>query len=350
MLLLRIPVTILLLVFIHCMDRFKEENLISDYYEYYADSSSQGILNNQDKSCTSSRDSNHGKYQNCFHDELAILTSNSQINIIASAMLLSFISLQDLENVAIIGYDNPTINCNNSGGLYFENCHNCTIAGITWEKCGNKSGSKPVIEMHNSSDIIIQSCTFEHSVVRSLAFSEMSGNLVITGCRFEFNNNFVGHGAALYYISKVKHEFKFQFTISNYSFIHNRASDESTLVYISSSSNKSMEQMTFTNLAFLNNRGVPIYISHQNIFANGTMLFKGNVANEGAGIFITNNSNIVFHKSHANFSHNTALYDGGALYIQDNSNVIFEESCTVTVNSNQTASGGAFYIFGNSRV
>ena len=355
MLLLRISVTILVFIFIHCVDGLEEENLTSGDYEYYtgkSNGSCQSMLSNQDKFNASSSDNNHNKYQfeNCFHDELADLTSNSQINIMASVMLPSFISLKGLENVAIIGYDNPTINCNNSGGIYFEQCHNCTIIGITWEKCGNKSGSKPAIEFYNSSDIVIQNCTFQHSVTKSLAFSEMSGNLAIDSCKFEFNNNFVGHGAVLYYISKLKHDCKFQLTISNCNFNQNGGASDKSIVYISPSSNKSMEQITFTNLAFLNNQGVPIYISQQTVFANGTFLFKTNVANEGGGMFITNNSNIIFHNSNVNFTHNIALNNGGALYIQDNSNVTFEESCTLTINSNQAGSGGAFHIFGNSCV
>ena len=351
MLLLRISVTILVFIFIHRVDGLEEENLTSDDYEYYtgkSNGSCQSMLSNQDKFNASSSDNNHNKYQNCFHDELPNLTSNSQINIMASVMLASFISLEGLENVAIIGYDNPTINCNNSGGIYFKKCHNCTIIGIIWEKCGNKNGSKPVIEFHNSSNIVIQNCTFQHSVTQSLAFSEMSGNLVIDSCKFEFNNNFVGHGAVLYYISKLKHDCKFQFTISNCNFIQNGGASDKSIVYISPSSNKSMEQITFANLAFLNNQGVPIYISKQTVFANGTFLFKTNVANEGGGMFITNNSNIIFHNSDVNFTHNIALNNGGALYIQDNSNVTFEESCTLTINSNQAGSGGAFHIFGNS--
>ena len=65
-------------------------------------------------------------------------------------MLLSFVSLVGLEDIAIIGYDNPTINCNNAGGICLENCTNCTIVGVTWENFSNINDSKPVIELHNS--------------------------------------------------------------------------------------------------------------------------------------------------------------------------------------------------------
>ena len=65
-------------------------------------------------------------------------------------MLLSFISLVGLEDITIIGYENPTINCNNAGGIYFENCTNCTIVGITWENCGNRNDSKPVIVIYRA--------------------------------------------------------------------------------------------------------------------------------------------------------------------------------------------------------
>ena len=264
-------------------------------------------------------------------------------------MLLSFVSLVGLEDIAIIGYDNPTINCNNDGGIYFENCNKCTFIGLTWENCGTKNDSKPVIELHNSSDIIIQNCTFQHSVRQALVFSEVSGNVTINNCIFAFNNKSVGHGIALYYVSKFRHDSNIQLTISNCNFIQNGFSSKS-VVYIGPSTNKSMEQILFTNVSFLNNQAVPIYISHQDVHATGSNSFKGNVGDESGGIFITSNSNVDFRNSDMKFSNNTALKYGGAFHIQNTSNVIFKGSCIVTIKNNQGIYGGGLDVSEKSNV
>ena len=111
---------------------------------------------------------------------------------------------------------------------------------------------------------------------------------------FAFNNKFVGHGTAIYYVSKIKYDAKFQFTISNCNFIKHGISGKS-VVYISSLNNKTIKQMIFINVSFLNNQAVTIYILHQNAHAIGNILFEGNVADKSGGIPITNNSNVVFH-------------------------------------------------------
>ena len=63
---------------------------------------------------------------------------------------------------------------------------------------------------------------------------------------FAFNGKFVGHGTALYYVSKIKHDAKFQFTISNYNFIKNGISGKS-VVYISSLNNKTNKANDFSH-------------------------------------------------------------------------------------------------------
>ena len=113
-----------------------------------------------------------------FHHEITNLRSNDLINITADVMLLSIVPLVDIENISIIGHGNPTVNCDNAGGIYFDNCHNCTIIGITWEKCG-KNNSIPAIEIYNSSNIVIENCSFQHSVTQAIALSEMLGSVTI---------------------------------------------------------------------------------------------------------------------------------------------------------------------------
>ena len=51
-------------------------------------------------------------------------------------------------------------------------------------------------------------------------------------------------------------------------------SSSKSVVYIGPASNKSMEQVLFTNVSFLNNQAVPIYISHQDVHATGSIVLK----------------------------------------------------------------------------
>ena len=351
MFLMQISVTFLLLIIIQDAQGSKEGILINDGEDdSKINGSSHSIPGTQDGSFANKSSSGNNCGENDFHHELVNLTSNSQINIITDVMLLSFVSLVGLEDIAIIGYDNPTINCNNAGGIYFENCTNFTITGLTWENCGIKNDSKPVIELHISSDIIIQNCTFQHSVTQALVFSEVFGNITINNCMFAFNNNSISHGTALYYVSKIQQKSKFQFIIiSNCNFIENGINSRS-VVYISSSNNKSVEQMIFTNISFLNNQAVPIYISHQDVHAIGNILFEGNVADESGGIFITNNSNVVFYNADLKFSNNQALNNGGALHIKNNCDLTFKGNCTVMIEGNKATSGGGLYVSNNSVV
>ena len=164
MLLLRVLVIVQLLIFIQDVRGIKERSGDQDH-------GSTASGNAQSIRSTNVR-SNCGVYTNfsdcVLYHQLVNLTSNGLINITADVMLLSIVSLVALENVSIIGHDNPTVNCDNAGGLYFDNCHNCTIIGITWEKCGNKTNSKPAIELFNSSNIIIHNCSFQDSIAQAI--------------------------------------------------------------------------------------------------------------------------------------------------------------------------------------
>ena len=291
-------------------------------------------------------------FSDCALDhQLGNLTSKGLINITADMMLLSIVSLVGLENVSIIGHDNPTVNCDNVGGIYFDNCHNCTIIGITWEKCGNKTDSKPAIELYNSSNIIIQNCSFLLSQTQVIALAEMSGNVSIKNCKFAFNKHFKGNGTVIHYLSKIKYHFSaFQLImISDCNFTQNGASNDTSIIYIGPSSNKSMEHIYFTNNSFLSNQGTSIYISYQNVIISGFMIFEENKVSSGGGMSIANHSSIIFQKLKIKFINNTAIDHGGAFHIQ-NSNIVFNATTTATFDGNKARVGGALYIQQNSNV
>ena len=65
------------------------------------------------------------------YNKLVHLTSNSLINITNDVTIPSIIKLISLSNITILGHNNPTVYCNNYGGLHLMSCYNCTIEGIT---------------------------------------------------------------------------------------------------------------------------------------------------------------------------------------------------------------------------
>ena len=347
MLVSRTSVILLLLIFIQDITEIVKGNPISDNEDYSGANSGSGqsaLMNSNNCNVA------YSNYSDCsFHSELIGLTSNGLINVTTNVMLLSVIQLQDLQNILIIGHNNPTVNCDNVGGIYFDHCRNCTITGITWEKCGNRSGSKPVMELYNSSNIIIQNCSFLSSATQSIALSEMSGNVTINGCTFTFNNYYEDHGVAIHYLSKLQQHSKFQFTISNCNFTHNGVASNQKIVYIGSTSNNHKEEIFLYNSVFINNQGIPIYILNQNVFVRGIILFEGNVANANEGTFVINHVNLIVDKANVKFINNKATY-GGAFFITNNSNATFEGNSTVTINDNQADYGGALYINSNSNI
>ena len=98
------------------------------------------------------------------------LTNNVLINITTDVTLSSFVTVSDLENVLIIGHNNPTVNCRSVGGIHFTYCNNCIIQGITWDRCGAgniSNDTEPRIKLSYSSNVTIQSCFFQQSVART---------------------------------------------------------------------------------------------------------------------------------------------------------------------------------------
>ena len=370
MLVSRVPVYVLVLIIIKDITAFQKDNPVGDddYSDANGGSGQITVINNGN--CNDA----YSNYSDCsFHHDLVDLTSNGMINITFDVLLRSIVPLSGLENFTIIGNDNAIVNCDDAGGIHFDHCQNFTIIGITWEKCGNKNDNKPAIQLYNSSNINIHNCSFQNSATRSISLLEMSGNVTINGCTFAFNNYYEDHGVAIHYLSKTQQHSKLQFTISNCNFTHNGVVNSQSIVYIGPSSNKIQEHIFFTNSEFLNNQGTPIYILHQSVLFGGNMLFKGNIAKRGGGIFIKNYAKISFHRLSVKFinnkvsyggalylakhsnsvidrmsivtvNSNTASYDGGAVYINDNSDLTFKGNSTITIHDNQVRTGGAIYI------
>ena len=98
--------------------------------------------------------------------------------------------------------------------------------------------------------------------------------------------------------------------------------------------------LTYRNYQY--NKGTPLYIVFDDfiLHINGECLFDSNVAEDGAGIYIHDNSSIIFDKnSNVNFVNNHAFHSGAAIYLGSYSSVTFEQSSAVTFSNNKASSG-----------
>ena len=259
------------------------------------------------------------------YNAIANLTSSVIINVTADVELSSIIPIVGLSNIAITGYNNPTVYCNNSGGLHFMSCDNCTIEGITWEGCGarNVSNVYPVLQFTNSSNITIQNCSFQQSIGQAVVLSGMSGDVNINYCNFLHNKQYEGHGTAIHYSSNLLSS-PIKFTITGCNFFLNEKAK--SIVYFSQSFVKLCKYLKLQNSKFHHNKGVPIYLSNQDLHINGNIEFSNNIAENGGGIFISDHSNVIIHKSATvNFTNNTATNNGGAIFLTNHSSILFKD-------------------------
>ena len=284
-------------------------------------------------------DKSYCVFGNCscpsLYNALANLTSNVLINITTDVTLSSIIQLLYLANVTITGHHNPTVNCNNSGGLHFISCRNYTIEGITWNGCGARNISNdeivyPVLQLFNSSNATVKNCSFQHSIGQAVVLSEMIGYVNIEHCNFSSNKQYEGHGTAIHYSSiNVLTGPPITFTITGCHFLCNERA-KSVVYFGPSSSVKSCEYLSLKNSNFHHNRGIPVYLSNQNLYISGNIEFYNNSAENGGGMFISDYSNVTFHDSATvNFTHNTANNNGGAIFLTNHSSILFKEHPTL---------------------
>ena len=258
-----------------------------------------------------------------FDHALGNLTSNAWISLTNDVQLSSVIQLVSLTNISIVGYNDPTVNCNH-GGLHLLSSYTITIRGIVWEGCGtnNSGNTHPVLQLYNSSNMTIENCSFQHSVGQVIVLTGVSGDVKINQCKFLFNTQFNGHGTAILYLSNYLYNSELNFTITNSDFCYNKGAE--SIVYFGQSSTMLTEYILIHNCNFSHNKGVPVYLSNTNLYFNGNNGFYSNTANNGAGILISDYSNVSFHQSAiVNFRGNVASSNGGAVYLTNHSSILF---------------------------
>ena len=314
------------------------------------------IFSDGENAVTNSGDGSSGDFSsllccvngNCschsFDDALGKLTSNVLLNITTDVMLSSLINASNLENISIIGHNNPTVSCKGVGGIHFMFCNNCFMQGITWNGCGIESSANtaPGIKLSYSSNITIQNCLFQHSIRQAVVLSDISGDVNINHCRFVNNSHYRGHGAAISYSSNnITSYSSLLFTIGNCNFTHNEGAE--SLVYFENGMPELNNSINLCDSKFYHNQGISIYVTNQKLYLKGKVLFQKNKAKDGTGIYISDNSTVIFcRNSDVVFIENSAYNYGGAIY--SNGNLLCTDNSTV-VFSNNTADwlGGAIY-------
>jgi len=195
-----------------------------------------------------------------FDQALACVKSNDVINITTNSTLSFFHILKGLQNIQIIGYNNPTVYyyndpivyCYNSsiiiGALQFNSCTNCTIQGITWSGCGGiiQDNNYPVLEFYNSSNVKIEKCTLKRSKGQAIVLSEMTGDVTINDCQF-YDNKYPGNaGGAVIDIAKQRN-YQMNVTIRNCTFTDNVGTRSIINIDQSTDGKISFHDFTFSN-------------------------------------------------------------------------------------------------------
>ena len=309
---------------------------------------SELISDNEDFITSGEYDNSHicCVYGNCSCNSLdralANLNSNVLINITTDVTLSSLVRTSDLENVSIIGHNNPTVNCKHVGGIHFTFCHNCIIQGITWDGCGMENLGNhitPGLKLSCSSNVTIQNCSFQHSIGQAVVLSEVSGNVNINDCKFINNSHYRDHGAAIHYSSNnTRNSSQFVFIISNCYFSYNKIK---SLLYLENRLliNK-CNKIIFSNSTFCSNQGISVYAINHNIYLNEKVLFQNNTADNGTGIYISDHSTVIFCKnSDVMFNQNSADHRGGAIFLRNHSICLFDQNSIVTFNDNKATNG-----------
>ena len=241
-------------------------------------------------------------YGNCSCNSLdyalANLTSNVLINITTDVTLSSLTKPSNLENVSIVGHNNPTVNCTNIGGIHFTSCHNCVFQGIIWHGCGSgnlDTNAEPGLKLSYSSNITIQNCSFQHSIGQAVVLSEVKGDVNINHCQFVYNCDYRGHGAAIHYLSNnVTNHSQLLFKMNSCKFTYNEGAK--SLIYIENKNFEQNNSISFCHFSFCHNQGTSVYVVNQKLNFHGNLLFVNNTAQYGAVIYISNKAAVIFGK------------------------------------------------------
>ena len=303
------------------------------------------------------RCSNHKEYYTCINNtchcqNIEDISNNAVVAITETMTLYKLTQFIGLVNISLIGYNDSYVEFINDGGLQFTYCSNLTITNLTFIKKENNisSNTTPQLKFYGSSNITIQRCSFQHSIVQAVELSEISGDVNINHCKF-INNTYSQriHGAAIRYTSNCTTDSKSRLTINDCHFGNNLG--HKNLISLEGNNNDTWCGANLYNSKFNNNQGGCIYLSEMDLYIKRTISFIRNAAENGTGIFINDHSKVTFdNNADARFSHNTADINGGAIYLANNSSIIFENNLPIEFLSNKAKMSGGIVYCQNSKI
>ena len=181
----------------------------------------------------------------------------------------------------------------------------------------------------------------------------MSGDVNINYRNFVNNSHYRGHGAAIHYSymynAKQSSHDQFVLAINNCTFTNNK--HNRSLVYIDNNRLFKYHKIIFNNSIFSNNQGMSVNVINYKIYINGKVFFHNNEADDGAGIYISDYSTVIFGEdSNVMFSQNLAYDRGGAIFLRNHSICLFHQNSVGKFNYNKAMNGGAIYSKNNSNV
>ena len=267
------------------------------------------------------------RYAKCFCKNLVDTPSNAAVIISGDVTISSVITLTGIVNISIIGYNSSSILSVNDSGMQFISCKKVTITNLHLHRSEKDTYNGVIknIKLHNSSNIIIDNCTFQLSNGQLVVLSQVS-DVIIKHCKFggKVKHPHREHGAAIYYSSNNNKFCEDKILIDNCCFIDN--SGIKSLIFLENT-HACSKKIIIQNSQFYKNHGTCIYLWNQNLLVKGNLHFEDNTAENGASIFVDYYSNLMFgNTSNATFSYNEADISGGAIYLNNWSSVVFENS------------------------
>ncbi|XP_065896009.1 uncharacterized protein [Dysidea avara] len=314
---------------------------------------------------------------------LSKLTSNTLINITTDVVLSSFVEIQRIQNITIIGHNFPTVRCrgeadslsvlfskNNAseedgGAIYSQNCHikfDSNNEVQFDDNLAKRSGGA----IHSKNDGCKNILRFEGGSITSIIFdsnhaTNKGGAILIQGtyCMFKgsvmvtFKNCSSQLGGAIHCCSTAfvlcEGRSKVNFTNNN-AFLLGGALYASWLSGITMTGSSTL--VFHSNIAGTN--GGAIWSGNYSavmFIENSTVNFVANIAKSNGGSLFTDISYSIFMNT-TEVSFNFSIsQDGGALYSINTSAVIFTDDSTTTFSNNKASkNGGALYAYDNCTV
>ena len=292
-------------------------------------------------------------------ENILVPTNASIIHINETVSLSSIISLENIENISIIGHNKLTVLCVNKSGLSLKNCNNLIVEGITWVGCGNSSRfyQQPVLSICESINVTIKNCCFQNSMGVAIVMVHVMGKVSISNCNILNTRYASGYGYCIEFkissTNKISKKNLASLTIIDCNFTYNGAGALGGIVSISITTNYKPFHLYLINSIFYNNSGVCIKLFHLYrysavIHITGKVLFQNNFAKYGAGIDPGHSTILIFDRnSEVKFTNNSVERSGAAIFIHLYSKIIFDHNSRVEFNNNKATNGTIYSEYGS---